>query len=153
MTIGWLAAAASALLPYFLMERGRGTGGAELLGLSRTAWMSLHVWFSFGMAAITLAHVLLNRAGVARAFRVVSGCSLDPSRTKAAARRPVARRGVWTWSAVLAIVTGLAVGRLALAPASQGTQSSGEQPGRRGRQTADHIAPLPGSSPASSLPG
>lgn len=142
MVIGWIAAALTALLPYLLLERGQGTGGSELLGLSRSGWMSLHVWFSFGMAAFTLAHVLLNRAGVSRGFRVISGRSLDRTRTPGMAGRPVARKGAWTWAAVLATVAGLVVGGLALAPDSTASEGSGGQHERRS-ETADD---LPSSS-------
>ncbi|MGA9597807.1 MAG: hypothetical protein WBV06_16755 [Acidimicrobiia bacterium] len=70
MPIGWTWAAMTALLPYYWLERG---GGATLLGMTRASWLSLHVWSSIAMLVLTMAHVLLNRRGVARSFRVVGG--------------------------------------------------------------------------------
>lgn len=134
MVIGWLLAALSGLLPYYLLTRGPGSSGTELLGLGRSGWISLHLWLSIGMVAFTLAHVTLNQRGVARAFRVVSGSSLDRRRTAEGAQPSAARRRTWAWVAVLAAVIGLVFGGLSLAADSGADAgSSGERRGRNER--------------------
>jgi hypothetical protein len=73
MPIGWTWAAATALIPYLWAERGPGTSGLSLMGLTRTTWMSLHVWSSIAMVVLTIAHTLLNRKGVSKSYKVMAG--------------------------------------------------------------------------------
>jgi len=134
MTIGWVMAALSGLLPYYLLPRGPGSSGGELLGLGRSGWISLHLWLSVGMVAFTLAHVILNQRGVARAFRVVSGSSLGQSRLPGGSGRSATRKRTWAWVAVLASLTGLVLGGLSLAADSGADAgSAGERGGRSER--------------------
>lgn len=145
MVIGWVMAALGGLLPYYLLPRGPGSSGGELLGLGRSGWISLHLWLSVGMVAFTLAHVMLNRRGVARAFRVVSGSSLDQSRVSGGSKQPATRKRTWAWVAVLASVTGLVLGGLSLAADSgAGAGSAGERRGRSERQVDEPAVVLDG---------
>lgn len=77
MPIGWVWVAVTALIPYYLIGRGRGAGSLEMFGVARTTWLSLHVWSSIVVGLVTVAHVLLNRRGVARSYRIVSGTKRD----------------------------------------------------------------------------
>jgi hypothetical protein len=146
MVIGWLMAALSGLLPYYFLPRGPGSSGGELLGLGRSGWISMHLWLSVGMAAFTVAHVMLNQRGIARAFRVVSGTTLDPSGIPGDAARPAARKRVWAWAAVLASVAGLVFGGLSLAADSgAGAGTPGEGRARAERLVDDSIAVVDGT--------
>ena len=73
MVIGWIWVAASALIPYFLVSRGQGAGVIDVLGLTRSTWMSMHVWSSITVGLITVGHALLNRRGLYRSVRILSG--------------------------------------------------------------------------------
>jgi hypothetical protein len=70
------------------------------LGATRTTWMSLHVWSSIAMFLLTIGHVVLNRKGVTRSLRVVSGRS-----NKAASDRSTKRGFAWVGAALLIAVT------------------------------------------------
>lgn len=127
MAVGWALAAVTGVVPYLFLPRGQGSSGAEFLSLARSAWLSLHVWLSFGMAAFTLAHVMLNRGGVARAFRVVSGRRVERRGSAGGAPGQPRPRPGWAWLAVTAVLAGLIVGGLALVPdhGSGGTRAAG----------------------------
>jgi hypothetical protein len=94
LPIGWTWAALTALIPYFWIGHGAGTSAETLLGATRATWLSLHVWSSITIAILTIAHMLLNRRGVARSYRVVSGAP-----NKASSVTP-SRRG-FAWAGVL----------------------------------------------------
>ena len=136
MVIGWGLTALTAMIPYFFLPKGQGSGGSEFLGMARATWLSLHVWLSFGMLALTLGHVLLNRAGVSRAFRVVSGRPRGRSAAWGDAARRPAWRPVAAWAAVAAVVVGLVVGGLTMAP---GDEADGGLVGGRGRDSEAHL--------------
>jgi hypothetical protein len=91
LPIGWTWAAITALVPYLWIERGSGSG--TLLGATRATWLSLHVWSSIAMLLLTMVHLLLNRRGVARSYRLVVGVPKRPS-SVAPARRGLAWVGV-----------------------------------------------------------
>lgn len=101
MSVGWIWVAVSALIPYFLIGRGRGAGSIERFGIARTEWLSIHVWSSIAIGLLTVGHVVLNRRGLTRSYRVVAGAS---TRSGADSRtgRP-AYRGL-TWVAALAVL-------------------------------------------------
>jgi hypothetical protein len=99
LPIGWTWAALTALIPYFWMGHGAGSSAEVLLGTTRATWLSLHVWSSIAMAVLTIAHMVLNRRGVARSYRVVGGVP-----NKASASH--ARRGfAWVGAALLIAVS------------------------------------------------
>lgn len=100
MPIGWTWVAVTALIPYFWMESGQGTSEIVLLGATRSTWMSLHVWSSFAMAILTIAHMLMNKKGVARSYRVVSGAP-----NKAATSTPAKRGFAWVGALALVAIT------------------------------------------------
>jgi len=144
MVIGWGLTVLTAMIPYFFLPKGQGSGGSEFLGMARATWLSLHVWLSFGMLALTLGHVLLNRAGVSRAFRVVSGRPRGRSAAWGAAAHGPVWRPVASWAAVAVAVVGLVVVGLTMAP---GDEADGGLVGGRGRGSETHLeVPAPGSS-------
>jgi len=100
MPIGWIWVAATALIPYFLIGRGRGAGSIELLGISRTTWMSFHVWSSIVVGLLTIGHIFLNRRGLARSYRIVSGA---PRRDVGVPNKG-GRFGNLTWVPAVALV-------------------------------------------------
>jgi hypothetical protein len=110
MVIGWPLTALGGLLPYYFRPRGAGSSGEELLGLGRSAWISLHLWLSVGMVLFTLVHVLLNRRGVTRSWRVVSGSRLDPDPAAVGPVQGPKRRRLWGWAAVVVAMAGLILG-------------------------------------------
>jgi hypothetical protein len=127
MPIGWVWVAATALIPYFLIGRGRGAGSLEMFGVARTTWLSLHVWSSIVVGLVTIAHVILNRRGVARSYRIVSGTKRDHA---GGARW---QRSGYTWVPALALLLVAVGGSFAYAAADsggeggQGTGSTTEQ--------------------------
>ncbi len=105
MPIGWIWVAATALIPYFLIGQGRGAGSIELLGITRTTWMSFHVWSSIVVGLLTIGHIVLNRRGLARSYRIVSGAP----RRDVGTQQSGGRLGNLTWVAAVALVV-VAVG-------------------------------------------
>lgn len=130
MVVGWFLVALGGLLPYYFLPRGAGSSGEQLLGMSRSVWISIHLWLSVGMVALTLGHVLLNRRGVTRGFRVVSGSRLGAGPAAAVPPGAPPRRKPWGWAAVLILVAGLIGGGVVFA-ADHGTDG-GRSGGRRG---------------------
>ena len=100
LPIGWTWAAVTALIPYFWIGHGAGTSTDTVLGATRATWMSLHVWSSIAMGLLTIAHVVLNRKGVGRSVRIVSGMP-----NKASAQRQAKRGFAWVVAALLIVVT------------------------------------------------
>lgn len=100
LPFGWVWAAVTALIPYFLIGHGPGTSTEMVLGATRATWMSLHVWSTIAMGLVTIAHVVLNRKGVTRSLRIVTG---GPH--KAVATRPGGRGYVWVGAALLIALT------------------------------------------------
>jgi len=98
LPIGWTWAAVTALIPYFLIGHGSGSSSIAVLGATRSVWMSLHVWSTFAMVLLTVAHALLNRRGVARSYRIVSGAP-----NKASSDQPASRGWAWLGAAVLVL--------------------------------------------------
>lgn len=100
LPIGWAWAAMTALIPYFWIGHGAGSSTEVLFGTTRATWLSLHVWSSIAMAILTIAHMVLNRKGVARSYRVVAGL---PNKASSASD---ARRGfAWVGAALLIAVS------------------------------------------------
>lgn len=100
LPIGWTWAAMTALIPYFWLGHGAGSSADVLFGTTRATWLSLHVWSSIAMAILTIAHMVLNRRGVARSYRVVGGV---PNKASSAAH---GRRGfAWVGAALLIAVS------------------------------------------------
>jgi len=131
MAVGWVAAAATGLVPYLLMGRAREAAGSEVLWLGRSAWMSLHVWMSVAMVAFTLVHVALNRRGVGRAARIVSGVERRTPATAPAVGAPNRRRwGGLAWVGVIAFLAVVALGGIAAAR-DGGTPAPGSGGGNR----------------------
>lgn len=100
LPVGWTWAALTALIPYFLIGHGAGSSADVVLGATRATWMSLHVWSSIAMAILTIAHMLLNRKGVARSYRIVSGTP-----NKAASAQPARRGYAWLGATLLIAVS------------------------------------------------
>jgi hypothetical protein len=100
LPVGWTWAAVTALIPYFWIGHGSGTSTITVLGATRATWMSLHVWSSIAMGLLTIAHVVLNRKGVGRSVRIVSGAP-----NKASSHRPAKRGFAWVGAALLILVT------------------------------------------------
>lgn len=105
MPIGWIWVVATALIPYFLIGKGRGAGSIELLGITRTTWISFHVWSSIVVGLLTIGHIVLNRRGLARSYRIVSGAP----RRDVVTSKSTGRSGDLTWVAAVALVV-VAVG-------------------------------------------
>jgi len=123
MPIGWVWVAATALIPYFLIGKGRGAGSVEILGITRTTWMSFHVWSSIVVGLLTIGHILLNRRGLARSYRIVSGAP----RRDISGQTSGGRSGNLTWVAAVAVVLVAVGGSWAFAAADgepAGTGSS-----------------------------
>lgn len=112
MPIAWIWVAATALIPYFLIGRGRGAGSLEFLGIARTTWLSYHVWSSITVGLLTMVHVLLNRRGVTRSYRIIGGASRATSRVGQGADD---RGRSFTWVAALALLVVTLGGSLAYA--------------------------------------
>jgi hypothetical protein len=111
LPIGWIWVAATALVPYFLIGRGPGTGFVEVLGLSRPTWMAMHVWSSISIGMVTLGHAVLNRRGLARSYRIVGG-GRHGSRTRPGRVRR------WGWIPAMALIAVTLAGSWAFAAAS-----------------------------------
>ena len=117
MVLGWVLAALSGLLPYYFAGSGPGSSSSAVLGVTRSVWMSLHLWSSIGMVVFTVIHVVLNRKGVTRAVKVVAGADLRKRVgpvTAAEQARPRRRRG-YAWVAVIASVAVLTIGGVVFA--------------------------------------
>lgn len=127
LPVGWTWAATTALIPYFWIGHGPGSSTATVLGATRATWMSLHVWSTIAMALLTIAHVVLNRKGVSRSYRIISGA---PSKASSLAPRP--RGYAWLGAALLIFVTTL--GGFAFA-AVDDTHPDGEGRGRNSAAT------------------
>jgi hypothetical protein len=72
-----------------------------MFGIARTEWLGFHVWSSIAIGLLTLAHVVLNRRGLTRSYRVVAGA---PTRPVAAAQSMIPSRRGSTSVAALALV-------------------------------------------------
>jgi hypothetical protein len=112
LPIGWIWVAATALVPYYLIGRGPGTGAVQILGLSRPMWMAMHVWSSILMGMVTLGHAVLNRRGLVRSYRLVGVGGRPRSRT---ALRSVSR---WEWIPAAALIVVTLAGSWVFAAAS-----------------------------------
>lgn len=107
MSIGWVWVAATALIPYFLIGRGRGAGSIEVLGIARTTWLSFHVWSSITIGLLTIAHVVLNRRGLARSYRITAGMShRDTGRRESGGWRSRGLTGVAALAVLLVAIGG-----------------------------------------------
>jgi hypothetical protein len=120
LPIGWTWAAMTALIPYLWMDRGGGAAAVTLLGATRATWLSLHVWSSIAMVILTMAHILLNRRGVARSYRVVAGVP-----NKAGTDRRVRKGFAWV-GVVLLLAVGIGGGYW-FAGIDDSHRSNGEQ--------------------------
>ena len=136
MVIGWIWVAASALIPYFLVSRGQGAGAIEVLGLTRSTWMSMHVWSSITVGLITIGHALLNRRGLYRSVRILSGKPAAAGLQVPGPGRP--KRG-FAWVVALAAVIMVTAGSIGFASADDhGSGSAGiTQNGGGGRGGAN----------------
>ena len=108
LPIGWVWAAATALIPYFLIGHGSGSSAVTMLGATRATWMSLHVWSSICVGLLTMGHVLMNRRGVARSIRIASGSS-HPASTVRTKKRGLA------WIGAIALILTVTLGGFAFA--------------------------------------
>ena len=117
MVLGWVLAALSGLLPYYFAGSGPGSSGTAVLGLTRSVWMSLHLWSSIGMVVFTVIHVVLNRKGVTRAVKVVAGADLRKRVGPVTAADPALphRKRGYAWAAVVVSVAALIVGGVVFA--------------------------------------
>ena len=115
MSIGWIWVAATALIPYFVIGRGRGSGSIEMFGVARTEWLSFHVWSSIAIGLLTVGHVLLNRRGLTRSYRVVAGA---PTRSGAIPGGAGAGKRGLSWLAALTVLVVAVGGSWAYAAAS-----------------------------------
>jgi hypothetical protein len=97
MPFGWTWVAVTALIPYFIIGSGSGTSTIEALGITRATWLSLHVWSSLFVGALTIVHVVLNRKGVGRSLRIVRGGSGNAGAT-------TKKRG-YAWIAAVALLS------------------------------------------------
>lgn len=134
LPIGWIWVGLTALVPYFLIGRGPGSGSLEMLGVARTTWLDMHVWSSISMGLITLGHALLNRRGLARSYRIVGGLGRSEKKT----RTPRAHKLAWIPAlALLAVTLG---GSWAFAAASSeragANGAAHERPGAESSDTA-----------------
>jgi hypothetical protein len=136
MVIGWIWVAASALIPYFLVSRGQGAGAIEVLGLTRSTWMSMHVWSSITVGLLTIGHALLNRRGLYRSVRILSGKPAAAGGQVPGPGRP--KRG-FAWVVGLAAVIMVTAGSMGFAVADDhGSGSAGiTQNGGGGRGGAN----------------
>ena len=132
LPIGWSWAAVTALIPYFLIGHGAGTSSVTALGATRAVWMSLHVWSTFAMVLLTVAHALLNRRGVVRSYRIVGGL---PNK---ASSEPKTSRG-WAWIGAALLVLIVTIGGLGFAVIDD-THPDGGGPGRNEVATADEAS-------------
>jgi len=147
MVLGWVLCALSGLLPYHFAASGSGSRSTVVLGVTKSVWMSLHLWSSIGMVVFTGIHVLLNRKGVTRAVKVVTGTDLrkrvNPAATAGTAH-PRRKRG-YAWVAVVVSVVALTVGGVVFA-ADRGAGASaadrGPGWGRNYEVTGDHAGDL-----------
>ena len=134
MVIGWTWVAASALIPYFLTTAGRWSADSEVFGVARTTWMSMHVWASITIGLLTIGHALLNRRGVYRSVRILSGA---PAVTGRQWINGVRRKRGSAWVVALAaivVVTAGSVGFAAVDSHGSMNEASGGL-GRGGRNT------------------
>lgn len=112
LPIGWIWVVATALVPYYLIGRGPGTGSVEILGLSRSTWMAMHVWSSITMGIITVGHAVLNRRGLTRSYRIVGGGGRSASRTGSRSVR------TWGWIPATALIAMVLAGSWVFAATS-----------------------------------
>ena len=101
MSVGWVWVAATALIPYFLIGRGRGMGSIEMFGVARTEWLALHVWSSIAIGLLTIGHVVLNRRGLTRSYRVVAGASVSSEQGRRSMNN---RQRGFTWLVAVAVL-------------------------------------------------
>ncbi len=134
MVIGWTWVAASALIPYFLTTSGRWSADSEVFGVARTTWMSMHVWASISIGLLTIGHALLNRRGVYRSIRILSGAPAVTGRQSPADGR---RKRGFAWVVALAAIVVVTAGSVGFA-AVDAHGSTDEIP-RRG-QSVDRVA-------------
>jgi hypothetical protein len=136
IVIGWIWVAASALIPYLLVSRGQGAGAIEVLGLTRSTWMSMHVWSSITVGLLTIGHALLNRRGLYRSVRILSGKPATAGGQVPGPGRP--KRG-FAWVVALAAVIMVTAGSIGFAAADDhGSGSAGiTQNGGGGRGGAN----------------
>jgi Mg2+/citrate symporter len=143
MVLGWVLSALSGLLPYFFAEKGPASRSNTVLGITKSVWLSVHVWLSIGMVVFTVIHVLLNRKGVARAVKVVSGADLNKRAnptTAAVTTRPRPKRG-YAWVAVVISVLALTVGGILTAGRGTGSSADDHGPGwGRNHQSTEYDA-------------
>ena len=143
MSIGWIWVAATALIPYFIIGRGRGAGSIESFGIARTTWLSFHVWSSIVIGLLTIGHVVLNRRGLTRSYRIVSGASHPATRSSRVGR--LGGRG-FAWAGAVALVVLAVGGSWAFAGAAEGPIGSGSAVSQVEHHRADSISDSPGSS-------
>lgn len=122
MPFGWILVAATALIPYFLIGRGRGAGSLEMLGIARNTWMSVHVWSSIVVGLLTIAHVILNRRGLARSYRIISGAPSPAAKGNWSADGR--KRGL-AWVAALGVLVVVFAGGIAFAAVNGGGVATG----------------------------
>lgn len=148
MSIGWVWVAATALIPYFLIGRGRGAGSIEMFGVARTEWLGFHVWSSIVIGLLTVGHVVLNRRGLTRSYRVVAGASTrSATNGRTAGRR---QRGL-TWLAASALALIVVGGSWAYAAGSSGSAGNAGSRAEAGQSVdVDHDV---GSESEDRVPG
>jgi hypothetical protein len=122
MSVGWVWVAATALIPYFIIGRGRGAGSIEFLGVARTTWLSFHVWSSIVIGLLTIGHVVLNRRGLTRSYRILSGTSHPAASSRGVAR--LRGRGL-AWVGALALLVIVVGGSWAYAGADERSGGAG----------------------------
>ncbi|MEA2002152.1 MAG: DUF4405 domain-containing protein [Actinomycetota bacterium] len=138
MPFGWMLVALTALIPYFLIGRGRGAGSLEMFGVARTTWMSVHVWSSIVVGLLTIAHVILNRRGLVRSYRIVGGTPNPATKATGSAVRP--KRGL-TWAAALGVLIVVFAGGVAFAALDDEVAGTGsDRPRVEGTQESDKSA-------------
>ena len=102
LPVGWTWVAVNALIPYFWGDHGPGTSELTILGITRATWTSMHVWTSIGMTILTIVHVVLNRKGVARSYKLLGGTSGGAS-DRIPSGAASAKKRSWAWVPALAL--------------------------------------------------
>ena len=95
--------------------------------------MSLHVWSSIAMGILTIAHMVLNRKGVARSYRIVGDVP-----NKAATARPT-KRG-FAWAGVVLLLTISIVGGYWFAAIDDTHGSGNERQVATAQSSADNVS-------------